>query len=171
MLAPLLVELAPLLASAPVALLGLGDEVLELGDALAAPCKVFDDSLLAPDVLGALDGLLEVPLVDGRLSSTSPADVPVVVVPAAALPVDGTQFVPLALELGVDIVAAPLAPEPLIEPEAEPVVPAAPVVVLAAAPDAPVVPAALVASFDDPPAVGVVPVPFAPFVVFSPVKR
>ena len=125
---------APLAPVAPFALpevvgLALAPEV-SLGVPLIAPLGVslvvsFDVPL--PD---APDGLV-VPPVDGRLSSTSPPDVPVVVTLGDALPVLGTQFAALVVPLAV-----PLAAD------------------------------ADVSRLD-----GVVPVPSAPFVVFSPVKR
>ena len=217
MLEPL-VDVAPLFASAPVVLLELGDDVLELGEVLLAPwSRLFDAPLVAPVAPEASDGVADVPLVvpleapdafgllvvfgvlelpdvpelpvpvmpdgpalldapdvpdvpfvDGAFSSTSPAEVPVVVPLRAALPLDGTQFVLVAPVFAADVLA-PVVLMPVIEPVVEPVVPAAPVVVLAAAPDTP--PLVLAAPFAESVVLGVVPVPFAPFVLFSPVKR
>ena len=120
--------------------------------------------LVLPDVVGvALPdvsvadvplGAVEPPLVEGRLSSTSPPDVPVVVPLGEVLPVLGTQFgaVVVAFACAFDVV-----------PDMPPDVALAPVVV----PLAVLPPAAAAVSLVD----GVGPVPFAPFVVFSPVKR
>src|SRR5687768_6377804 len=110
--------------------------------------------VLAPDVSVAEPLTAPPPLVDGRLSSTSPPDVPVVVPLGEALPVLGTQFAAL-------VVAFACAPDavPVMLPD---VVLAPAVVPLVVLP-----PAAAEVSLVD----GVVPVPLAPLVVFSPVKR
>ena len=100
--------------------------------------------------LGALDPLLDA----GRFISTSPPDVPVTVLLGDA-PLTGTQLV--ALDAASDVVAAADGARPL-DAELELLTPAV------AEAD---VRLALVSPVVD----GVVPVPFAPFVVFSPVKR
>src|SRR5687768_16098954 len=110
--------------------------------------------VLAPDVSVAEPLTAPPPLVDGRLSSTSPPDVPVVVPLGEAVPVLGTQFAAL-------VVAFACAPDAV--PDMLPDVVLAPAVVtLVVLP-----PAAAEVSLVD----GVVPVPLAPLVVFSPVKR
>ena len=135
----LLAPLAPVASFALPEVVGLAlapevsmDEplVVPLATPLVVPLVVSFDVPL-PD---APDGL-EAPPLDGRFSSTSPPDVPVVVPLGDALPMLGTQFAALVVPLVV-LLVMPLAAE------------------------------ADVSRVD-----GVVPVPFAPFVVFRPVKR
>jgi hypothetical protein len=124
-----------------------------LGAAFDVPLGAAFDVPL-PDVpLGALEPPVEPPLVDGRFISTSPPEVPVVVPLGEVLPVLGTQFAAL-------VVAFACAPDAVPDMAREVVL--APAVV----PLAVLLPAADVSRVD-----GVVPVPFAPLVVFSPVKR
>jgi hypothetical protein len=124
------------LASAPLVPVVLDASPLLLGLIVldSAPLELLelpevDGLALAPEV--SLDAPLgvppEEPLVDGRLSSTSPLDVPVVVPLGDVLFVFGTQFAALV------VARAAAAEVSLVD--------------------------------------GVVPVPLAPFVVFSPVKR
>jgi hypothetical protein len=146
-------------------------------DVPVAPPDVPDEPLAPPEVPLA-------PLEDGRFRSTSPADVPVVVPPAAALPVDGTQFdadapVPdVVLDVMPPVAPMPLVLAPLVLPAAPALVPEAPPVeALAPAPALipPVVLAApVVLPLAELPADRVVvsvPAPFAPFVALSPVSR
>src|SRR5688572_2120644 len=110
--------------------------------------------VLAPDVSVAEPLTAPPPLVDGGLSSTSPPDVPVVVPLGEALPVLGTQFAALVVAFACAPDAVPdMLPDAVLAPAVVPLVV--------------VPPAAAEVSLVD----GVVPVPFAPLVVFSPVKR
>jgi len=101
-----------------------------------------DDGLLVEDPL-VDEPLVDGLLVDGLVRFTSPLDVPVVV-PLCALPVVGVQ--------GAELIPVPDVEE--VVPEDTPVV----------LPVVPVVPA-------DAPVDEVVPVPFAPFVLFRSLKR
>ena len=185
---PLVVLEAP---AASEGVLVLDDPPLVLPDAPDVP-DVPDVPLDVPDAPDAPDASFEVPEVpdappdvplappdvplappeDGRLRSTSPLEVPPVVPPVDALPVDGTQLedaipvLALAPEVVPEVVPMPLVLDPLVLL----VAPAAPPVVVPAL-IPPVVPAApLVLPLADRVVVSV-PVPFAPLVVFSPVKR
>jgi hypothetical protein len=170
-------ELMPLeLEELPLAPDVVLDEPLDVSDAdpLDVP-DVVPPVLLEPlvdglvDVDGLLidDPLVEDPLddeplddgllVDGLLRFTSPLDVPVVV-PLCALPVVGVQGAELIPVPDVEEVVPEDIPEVALIPL---VLPLALAVVLPAAP-VPLVPALV----DDG-----VPVPFAPLVLFRPVKR
>ena len=144
----------------PVAPLDVPDIPLDVPDVPDVPLAPPEVPLAPPDVPLAPPDVPLAPLEDGRLRSTSPPEVPVVVPPVDALPVDGTQFVAEAPVFAVvpDVVLMPLVLDPLV-------LPAAPAPALIPLPVLPL------AEPLDERAVVSVPVPFAPFVVFSPVNR
>jgi hypothetical protein len=114
------------------------------------------DELLAPPLEASAGVLDPVLLAAGRFNWTSPPDVPVTVLLGDA-PLTGTQLVVLASEL--EELAGEVAANP---PDAE-----------LGLLTPPVVDAEVLLAVVSPLRVvdGVTPVPFAPFVVFSPVKR
>ena len=132
--APVVLVACPLLLGLPV-LAPASFMLPDVGEFALAPDVSVDVPLVVPLVgsfVVSFDvplpdgpvGLLAPPDVEGRFSSTSPLDVPVVVPLGAALPVDGTQFAALVAPLVVLRAAAEVSAVDGVGP-----VPLAPLVV------------------------------------------